>query len=88
MVAVARILLKGYIKNIQISWVTQGLKVAQVALKFGANDIGGTMIEENVVRAAGVPFHSKTIEEFVHIAKKLGRPVARRDTLYNILERY
>lgn len=88
MVAVARILLKGYIKNIQISWVTQGLKVAQVALNFGANDIGGTMIEENVVRAAGVPFHSKTIEEFVHIAKKLGRPVARRDTLYNILERY
>jgi cyclic dehypoxanthinyl futalosine synthase len=88
MVAVSRILLKGHIKNIQTSWVTQGLKVAQVALNFGANDIGGTMIEENVVRAAGVPFHSKTIEEFVHIAKKMGRPVARRDTLYNILERY
>ncbi|MCZ7357281.1 MAG: dehypoxanthine futalosine cyclase [Candidatus Methanoperedens sp.] len=88
MVAVSRILLNGYIKNIQASWVTQGLSVAQVALNYGANDLGGTMIEENVVRAAGVPFHSKSIEEFVHVAKKLGRPVAKRDTLYNILERY
>lgn len=88
MVAVSRILLNGYIKNIQASWVTQGLSVAQVALNFGANDLGGTMIEENVVRAAGVPFRSKSIEEFVYFAKKLGRPVAKRDTLYNILERY
>ncbi|MCZ7399663.1 MAG: dehypoxanthine futalosine cyclase [Candidatus Methanoperedens sp.] len=88
MVAVSRILLNGYIKNIQASWVTQGLSVAQVALNYGANDLGGTMIEENVVRAAGVPFHSKSIDEFVHIAKKMGRPVAKRDTLYNILERY
>ncbi|MDD5473591.1 MAG: dehypoxanthine futalosine cyclase [Candidatus Methanoperedens sp.] len=88
MVAVSRILLNGYIKNIQASWVTQGLSIAQVALNYGANDLGGTMIEENVVRAAGVPFHSKSIEEFVYSAKKLGRPVAKRDTLYNIIERY
>jgi cyclic dehypoxanthinyl futalosine synthase len=88
MIAVSRILLNGYIKNIQASWVTQGLSVAQVALNFGANDLGGTMIEENVVRAAGVPFRSKSIEEFVYVAKKLGRPVAKRDTLYTILERY
>ncbi len=87
-VAVSRILLNGYIRNIQVSWVTQGLSVAQVALVFGANDFGGTMIEENVVRAAGVAFHSKSIEDFVHVAGNLGRPVAKRDTLYNILERY
>ncbi|VVB92585.1 FO synthase subunit 2 [uncultured archaeon] len=87
-VAVSRILLNGYIRNIQASWVTQGISMAQVALNYGANDLGGTMIEENVVRAAGVPFHSKNVEEFVHIAKKMGRPVAKRDTLYNILERY
>ncbi|NJD77647.1 MAG: dehypoxanthine futalosine cyclase [Candidatus Methanoperedens sp.] len=87
-VAVSRILLNGYIRNIQASWVTQGLSMAQVALNYGANDLGGTMIEENVVRAAGVPFHSKNVEEFVHIAKKMGRPIAKRDTLYNILERY
>ncbi len=88
MVAVSRILLNGYIRNIQASWVTQGLSVAQVSLNYGANDLGGTMIEENVVRAAGVPFHSKNVEEFVHVAKKMGRPVAKRDTLYNIIERY
>ncbi len=87
MVAVSRILLNN-IKNIQASWVTQGIKVAQVALNYGANDLGGTMIEENVVRAAGVPFRSRNIDEFVHIAKKMGRPVAKRDTLYNIIERY
>jgi cyclic dehypoxanthinyl futalosine synthase len=88
MVAVSRILLNGYIRNIQASWVTQGLAVSQVALNFGANDLGGTMIEENVVRAAGIPFHSKSMEEFIHVARKLGRPVAKRDTLYNILEMY
>ncbi len=88
MVAVSRILLNGYIRNIQVSWVTQGLSVAQVALNFGANDLGGTMIEENVVRAAGVPFHSKNVDEFVHVAKRLVRPVAKRDTMYNILKRY
>ncbi len=88
MVAVSRILLNGYIRNIQASWVTQGLKVAQISLNAGANDLGGTMIEENVVRAAGVPFHSKSIDEFVTIAKKMGRTIAKRDTLYNILERY
>ncbi len=88
MVAVSRILLDGHIKNIQASWVTQGIEVAQIALDFGANDLGGTMIEENVVRAAGVPFHSKSIDEFIHAARKLGRPVAKRDTLYNIIERF
>ena len=88
MVAVSRILLNGFIGNIQASWVTQGISMAQVALNYGCNDLGGTMIEENVVRAAGVPFHSKNMDEFVHIAQKMGRPVAKRDTLYNILERY
>lgn len=88
MVAVSRILLNGSIRNIQASWVTQGLSMAQVALNYGCNDLGGTMIEENVVRAAGVAFHSKNMDEFVHIAKKMGRPVAKRDTLYNIIELY
>ncbi len=88
MVAISRIILDGFITNIQASWVTQGIDVAQIALNYGANDLGGTMIEENVVRAAGVPFHSKSIEEFIHVAKRLGRPAARRDTLYNIIERY
>src|SRR5208283_2078874 len=53
--ALSRIYLDNII-NIQASWVTQGLKLAQVALRFGANDFGSTMIEENVVRAAGVSY--------------------------------
>jgi cyclic dehypoxanthinyl futalosine synthase len=87
-VAISRLLLNNHIPNIQASWVTQGVGVAQIALLFGANDFGGTMIEENVVRAAGVAFHRITIEEIVQIGRALGRPVAKRDTLYRILERY
>ncbi len=87
-IAISRILLHGFIKNIQASWVTQGLPMAQVALNYGANDLGGTMIEENVVSATGMNVKSKSVEELVHAVKKIGRPVAKRDTLYNILKRY
>ena len=55
MLALSRIFLDNF-KNIQASWVTQGPKIAQVSLFFGANDFGSTMIEENVVAAAGVHF--------------------------------
>jgi len=55
MVALSRIYLDNF-DNIQASWVTQGAKVAQISLSFGANDFGSTMIEENVVAAAGVSF--------------------------------
>jgi cyclic dehypoxanthinyl futalosine synthase len=54
-VAISRLFLDN-IKNIQASWVTQGSKIAQMALYFGANDMGSTMLEENVVKAAGVGF--------------------------------
>ena len=55
MVALSRLYLDNF-DNIQASWVTQGAKIAQLALFFGANDFGSTMIEENVVAAAGVSF--------------------------------
>jgi cyclic dehypoxanthinyl futalosine synthase len=55
MLAVSRLFLDN-IRNVQASWVTQGSKVGQVALAFGANDMGSTMIEENVVAAAGTRF--------------------------------
>ena len=55
MLAWSRIVLDN-VPNIQASWVTQGPKIAQVSLFFGANDFGSTMIEENVVAAAGVSF--------------------------------
>lgn len=81
--AVSRLFLDN-IPNLQASWVTQGLKVAQMALRFGANDLGGTMMEENVVRAAGVTCRTNR-DELARIAKDAGFRVAQRDTAYRIV---
>jgi cyclic dehypoxanthinyl futalosine synthase len=78
--AVSRIYLDN-IENVQASWVTQGGKVAQVALKFGANDFGSLMIEENVVAAAGVKFRMP-LSEIVRLIKDAGFIPVQRDTLY------
>jgi len=83
--ALSRIMLDNF-DNIQASWVTQGAKIAQVALEFGANDFGSTMIEENVVAAAGITFRM-TKQEIVNIIKDAGYAPAQRDTRYNILKR-
>lgn len=72
------------VPNIQASWVTQGLKMAQVALRFGANDFGSTMIEENVVAAAGVKYKVST-EDIVTAIKASGFKPAQRDMYYNII---
>ena len=83
--ALSRIMLDNF-KNIQASWVTQGAKIAQVALEFGANDFGSTMIEENVVAAAGVSFRM-TKSEIINLIKDAGYTAAQRDTRYNILKK-
>ncbi len=70
MLALSRIFLDNF-DNIQASWVTQGPKIAQVSLFFGANDFGSTMIEENVVAAAGVHFRL-TEEEIQHLVRAAG----------------
>ncbi|NOY39499.1 MAG: dehypoxanthine futalosine cyclase [Nitrospirae bacterium] len=75
------------IKNIQASWVTQGLKMAQAALRFGANDFGSTMIEENVVKAAGVSFRV-TREDIINSISQTGFRPAQRDTRYNIIKHF
>lgn len=77
--AISRIYLDN-IPNIQASWVTQGLKVAQVALAFGANDLGSTMIEENVVAAAGVSYRVGRDELVLAIRDAGLRPVQRDHT--------
>lgn len=81
--AVSRIYLDN-IKNIQASWVTQGLKLAQIALRFGANDFGSTMIEENVVKAAGVSY-TVSKEDIIQAINSAGFKAAQRDTYYNII---
>lgn len=84
--ALARILLAN-IPNIQASWVTQGAKMAQVALFFGANDLGGTMLEENVVAAAGCTFRISR-EEMVELVRDAGFRPAQRTTLYRIVREF
>ena len=72
------------VPNIQASWVTQGLKMAQVALRFGANDFGSTMLEENVVAAAGVKYRV-SVEDIINAIKAAGFKPAQRDMYYNII---
>jgi cyclic dehypoxanthinyl futalosine synthase len=84
--ALSRLVLDN-IPNIQASWVTQGAKMAQVALYFGANDLGGTMLEENVVAAAGCRFRMSRDEMIVLITGAAFRP-AQRTTTYTILREF
>jgi cyclic dehypoxanthinyl futalosine synthase len=84
--AVSRLVLHN-IPNIQASWVTQGGKMAQVALSFGANDLGGTMLEENVVAAAGASFRLDR-GELLALIREAGFVPARRTTGYDVLEEY
>jgi cyclic dehypoxanthinyl futalosine synthase len=84
--ALSRVILDN-VPNIQASWVTQGARMAQIALFFGANDLGGTMLEENVVAAAGVDFRLSQ-KEIVDLAKDAGFRPVRRTTTYDILEEY
>ncbi len=86
-IAVSRLTLHPGIKNIQASWVKLGLKLAQVALCVGANDLGGTLIEENISRLAGSEngeFLPK--EEIIELIEGVGRIPKQRDTLYRILD--
>jgi cyclic dehypoxanthinyl futalosine synthase len=78
--AVSRIYLDN-VDHIQSSWVTQGLKIGQLALQFGADDMGSVMIEENVVSAAGTTYRTSR-EELVRLIKALGKTPVQRDTLY------
>ena len=80
LLAISRLYLSN-IKNVQASWVTQGLKVCQMGLRFGGNDVGSVMLEENVVKAAGVS-NSTTEEELRRIIRDSGFRPAQRDTLY------
>src|SRR5205823_1787520 len=78
--AVSRINLDN-VDHIQSSWVTQGMKIGQVALEFGADDLGSIMIEENVVSAAGTTYRAST-DDFVRTIRGLGKVPVQRDTLY------
>ena len=84
--ALSRIVLNN-IDNIQGSWVTQGERIAQIALFFGANDLGGTLLEENVVAAAGCSFRISQ-DDLVELIRGAGFIPAQRTTEYTILKEY
>jgi len=81
--ALSRLVLDN-IDNIQASWVTQGAKIAQLSLAFGANDLGSTMIEENVVAAAGVRFRLP-LAEMKRLIETAGYEACQRDCHYNLI---
>lgn len=81
--AMARILLHGRIDNIQTSWVKLGVEGTRAMLRAGANDLGGTLMEETISRMAGSEHGSaKTVAELVEIGAGIDRPVTERTTLY------
>ncbi|MDY3552085.1 cyclic dehypoxanthinyl futalosine synthase [Gemmata sp. JC717] len=82
--AIARLFLDN-IKNIQSSWVTQGGKIGQVALFFGANDMGSLMIEENVVASAGT-VHYLTLEEIKRSIREAGWEPRQRNVFYQLID--
>jgi cyclic dehypoxanthinyl futalosine synthase len=84
--ALSRIILDN-IPNVQASWVTQGARMAQVALFFGANDLGGTMLEENVVAAAGCSFRMDR-SEMIALIHGAGFKAAQRTTTYKIVRKF
>ena len=81
--ALGRIYLDNF-DNIQSSWVTQGLEIGQVALKYGANDLGSIMIEENVVSQAGTTFHM-TVPDMHRLIGDLGYEPHQRDNWYQLV---
>jgi cyclic dehypoxanthinyl futalosine synthase len=81
--ALGRIYLDNF-TNIQSSWVTQGLEIGQVALKFGANDLGSIMIEENVVSQAGTTFRM-TVADMKRLISEFGYEPHQRDNWYRLL---
>ncbi len=81
--AVSRLYLDN-VPHIQSSWVTQGTKIGQVALQFGADDLGSVMLEENVVSSAGTTYRA-SVEDFCRLIRNAGYRPVQRDTYYRVV---
>jgi len=87
--AIARLMLAGWIDNIQVSWVKLGAKMAATLLDAGANDLGGTLMDESISRSAGSTHGEElTAAEMVRLIRYAGRSPIRRGTLYQRLESF
>lgn len=87
--AIARIMLNNHINNIQMSWVKEGPKMSQVLLGWGANDFGGTLINESISTSAGSQYGQLLRpREIRRLVREIGRVPAQRTTSYKIIKRY
>jgi aminodeoxyfutalosine synthase len=88
MLAVGRIVLDNF-KHIKAFWINIGVKLAQVSLAFGVNDLDGTVVEEKISHSAGVDTGQAIArDELVRLIRGAGRTPVERDTLYNVRRRY
>jgi aminodeoxyfutalosine synthase len=88
MIAVSRLMLDNF-SNIKAFWIMIGIKLAQISLHFGANDIDGTVVEEKITHAAGAETEEAIAKsELIRLIRDAGREPVERDTLYNIVRRY
>ena len=89
LIAVSRLFMRSHIQNIQVSWVKMGHKLGQIALSAGANDFGGTLMEESISRESGSQFGENTSpEDFRRLIREMGRTPVERSTLYRPLRRF
>jgi len=87
--AVSRLMLNGWIDNIQASWVKLGPEYAQQMLRSGANDLGGTLMNESISRAAGGKHGQEIVpKDMIRMISAAGRDPVRRNTLYGVVERF
>ena len=87
--AVSRILLNQYIKNIQVSWVKEGPRIAQILLNAGVNDFGGTLINESISTSAGANYGQLLRPKEIHkIIRRNGKIPAQRTSAYKIIKKY
>lgn len=87
MIAISRLMLDN-IQHLQAGWVTEGIKMSQVALKFGADDFGGILMEENVVSATGSFYTGVDVDETIRLIRETGKIPAQRNTRYEIVRTF
>jgi cyclic dehypoxanthinyl futalosine synthase len=88
MIAITRIIYYGLIDHIQSSWLTNGVGMAQLALNYGADDFGGTLVGEEVVSATGARSTELTAHKIISAIKQIGFKAAERDNLYRTIKYY
>jgi cyclic dehypoxanthinyl futalosine synthase len=87
MIAISRIMYYGIIDHLQSSWLTNGIGMAQLALNYGADDFGGTLIGEEVVSATGATSTELTAQRIINIVKQVGFNVVERDNFYQTIRK-